>query len=72
MADKLTPKQQELLEAMRSGVEVHYLRGVEAYYFRSDTMRRCSSQARGLYDKGYATITGSYHVRLVLTEKGKA
>lgn len=49
---KLSAAQAELLESMRKGVAVHYLSGLDSYYFRSDTMRRCSSQVRALLKRG--------------------
>jgi len=46
---KLTPPQQELLDAMRAGTRVIFMRNGGSYwYFRTDTMKRCSNQARAL------------------------
>jgi hypothetical protein len=50
---KLSRYQRELLEAMHAGVRVHYihhetLMNATAYYFRSDTMKRCTRAAKAL------------------------
>lgn len=54
---KLTPAMQNLLDAMRSGVRVHFMsagRSYEAHYFRSDTMKPCTKQAEALMARGLA------------------
>ena len=51
---KVTPAMLGLVDAMRRGVRAHYLGGVNAYYFRSDTMRACTRQVLGLIDRGLA------------------
>jgi len=66
---KLTPKQTELLEAMRSGVICHFVAGMDGYYFRMDTLKRCTAtvvalRARGLLDEFDATGYGRHSVRL--------
>ena len=54
----LNAKQQELLDAMREkGVKCHYMPyagsfNPTAYYFRTDTMRRCTATAQSLLDRG--------------------
>jgi hypothetical protein len=48
---KLTPKQQDLLDAIRRGVRVHYIGGPNAHYFRHDTMKPCTQQLLGLVDR---------------------
>lgn len=69
---KLSNTQQELLDAMQAGVTVHYMPyagnwNPKAYFFRSDTMKRCTAAAEALIDKGYATKEGKYqHIKLVL------
>lgn len=45
---KLTPKQQDLFDAMKAGVIVHCLNGV---YFRGDTYKRVSRIAAQLLAK---------------------
>lgn len=50
---KLSRYQRELLDAMHAGVRVHYIRrktmlNATAYYFRSDTMKRCTRAALAL------------------------
>ena len=54
---KLTAKQQELLDAVNRGVVLRYMRYMgrfnpSAYYFRSDTLNRCTSTAAALYERG--------------------
>ena len=54
---KLSKSQAELLEAMQNGVKCYYMRYMgrfnpTAYYFRSDTMKRCTATAKALFDKG--------------------
>ena len=51
---KLSPKQQELLNAMKNGVRVLYIGTVDSYYFRTDNMRVCNATAMALVKKGYA------------------
>ena len=54
---KLSKSQAELLAAMDAGVVCYYMRYMgrfnpTAYYFRSDTMKRCTATANALFDKG--------------------
>ncbi len=56
---KLTKPQQELLDAMKAGVEIHYMpyRGSfnpTAYYYRSDTRRTVTAAAKALIDLNLA------------------
>lgn len=48
----MTQAQQELLEAMKRGCVCHYMRGIDSYCFRTDTMRRCTRQAEALLKAG--------------------
>ena len=50
-----TPAQRELLEAMRRDVVVHFVSGLDAHYFRNDSMKPCTKQAQGLEDRGLVT-----------------
>ena len=68
MNKKLSPTQQELLDAMRRGVVVHYMGGIDAYYFRSDTMKRCTSTALALHVKGMAVHVGSLFRRKLVAK----
>lgn len=57
MSAKPTKTQQELLDAMQSGVRVIYMRSMgrfnpTAYYFRADTHKRVTAAARALLEKG--------------------
>jgi hypothetical protein len=59
---QLTPSQQELLDAMKAGVVLHYMPYVgrvnpNEYYFRSDTMRKCTSPAKALLKAGLVQVT---------------
>lgn len=61
---KLSKTQLELLEAMKNGVKCHYMPyagrfNPTAYYFRNDTMKRCTAAARALLEKGLAVKTNS-------------
>ena len=54
---KLSKSEAELLAAMETGVVCYYMRHMgrfnpTAYYFRSDTMKRCTETAKALFDKG--------------------
>lgn len=49
---KLSAKQFELLDAMRKGVRVHFMKGVDPYCFRSDTMKKCTATLFALKDRG--------------------
>lgn len=48
----MTNLQQELYNAMKNGVVVHYMAGLNQYFFRSDTMKHCTKQARALLKAG--------------------
>lgn len=57
----LTAIQQELLEAMRSGVVVRYMPYMgrfnqNAYYWRGDTRARCTAPAKALVDRRLVKI----------------
>lgn len=72
---KSLPKTQaELLEAMRNGVEVRYMRYMgsfnpNAYYYRTDNLKRCTAPVKALLEKGLAEkvnvqrIGGDHQVR---------
>ena len=54
---KLTARQLDLLLAMAGGVRVHYQRYMgsfcpNAYYFRTDTRRKCTREAVALFNLG--------------------
>jgi len=54
---RLSKTQTELLEAMKTGVICWYMPYMgrlnpTAYYYRSDTMKRCTAAARALLKKG--------------------
>lgn len=74
MTKKLTPAQQELLDAMRRGVEVHYMspwsHRQSGYYYRSDTLERCTAAARGLRNRGLARF--DYDRESLVPLNGKA
>ena len=58
---KLSKSQAELLEAMQNGVKCYYMRYMgrfnpTAYYFRSDTMKRCTATAKALLEKGLVEV----------------
>lgn len=55
---KLSKTQQELLDAIASGVTVHFSPyagrfNPHEYYWRDDTMKRCTAAASALVDKGF-------------------
>ena len=45
---KLSAAQQNLLDAMRSGVRVHFVNGLDAHCFRNDTMKCCTATVSAL------------------------
>ena len=47
----LSKAQHELLDAMRKGIRVHFLTGLHARYFRTDTMGGCTKTAEALERK---------------------
>ena len=56
---KLSKTQQELLDAMRAGKVVHYMRYMGRfnpvpYYFLSGSMKKCTAAAETLIKKGLA------------------
>lgn len=48
----LTHNQVELLADMKRGVRVHFMGGPDGYFFRTDTMKRCSVTAQALEKRG--------------------
>jgi hypothetical protein len=69
---KLTPAMADLLEAMKRGVNVHYISAVDALYFRGDTMKPCTKQALGLIDRELVVQVRDKagRISLALTERG--
>lgn len=49
---KLSKTQQELYDAMKRGVVCHFMSGLNCYYFRCDSMKRCTTTARALLKTG--------------------
>ena len=49
---KLTPAMADLLTAMQRGAVVHWIGGISAYYFRSDTFRSCTATVDALVKRG--------------------
>jgi uncharacterized protein YfaP (DUF2135 family) len=54
---QLPKSQRDLLAAIESGVKVFYMKYMgrfnpTPYFFRGDTMARCTAAANGLLDKG--------------------
>jgi hypothetical protein len=45
---KLSKKQLELLDAIKAGTVVHFMGGLNAYYFRDDTHKTCTATVRVL------------------------
>jgi hypothetical protein len=74
---KLSKTQQELYDAMKAGVIVHYMPYMgrfnpTEYYFRSDNSKRVTSAANALKEKGLAETVGKYNdKKLVLIEGTK-
>ena len=48
----ITKAQLNLLNAMSSGAIVYFMAGINAYYFRTDTMKNCTKTAQALEKKG--------------------
>jgi len=70
---KLPKTQQELLDALHDGVVVHYLQGVDSYYWRQDNLKKVTSAACSLISKNLCKVEGSWNTsKLVLTDAGKA
>lgn len=70
MAKKLTPAMEDLLQAMKRGVRVHFMCGLHSYCFRSDTMKPCTKQVEALVNRGLAAIheTSPYKYMVRLTD----
>jgi hypothetical protein len=49
---RLSTTQQNLLDAMRSGVRVHFMSGLNAHCFRTDTHASCTATVAALRRKG--------------------
>ena len=61
MEKKLPKTQADLLAAMRNGVRCRYMPYMGnynpgSYYFRSDTMKRCTAAASALLEKGLVEV----------------
>lgn len=72
----LSKAQQELLDALKTGVVVHYMPyagsvNPRPYYFRADTMKKCTAAADALISKGFAVLDGGWS-REKLVLKGQA
>lgn len=71
---KLSKTQQELYDAMKAGVGVHYMRYMgslnpSAYYWREDNNQRVTAAASALIEKGIAKQVGKHNdIKLVLVE----
>ncbi len=65
---KLSKAQQELVDAMKRGVRVHFMDGVDALFFGTDTHKVCSHTALILERKGVAErrVTHDNHKQLFL------
>lgn len=68
---KLSKPQQDLVDAMKQGVTIHYMGYMgrfnpHAYYFRADTNKKCTASADALIDKGIARRTDGRHAVLEL------
>jgi len=81
MSEKpLSKLQQELLDAMRAGAVVHYMKyagrfNPTPYYFRSDKMQRCTKQAEALMARGLVTVVKENDYgdhKLVATQREEA
>src|SRR6266704_1355930 len=80
MKKKLTENQQDLLIALQKGVRLHFMPyqgrfNPNAYFFRSDTMSRCTKAADGLINRGFVVNQKKNHYDkddFVLTELGKS
>lgn len=48
----ITDSQAELLEAMKRGVRVFYMAGLNAYCYRTDTHQRVTREIYGLSQRG--------------------
>ena len=60
MVKKLSPRQAELLEAMKNGVVCRWMSwnsSKNPYYFRNDTMASCTATAEALLKRGLVKIT---------------
>lgn len=75
MSIKLSKTQQELYDAMKAGVVVHYMPyagrfNPNAYYYRSDTFKHCTAAANALISKGLAKNEGVWNrEKLILKEQ---
>ena len=72
---KLSKPQQDLVDAMKQGVTIHYMGytgrfNPHAYYFRADTNKKCTASADALIDKGIARRTDGRHAVLELIPNG--
>ena len=57
---KLSPRQAELLDAMKNGAVCYWMSlhsSRNPYYFRSDTMASCTATAEALLKRGLVEIT---------------
>ena len=73
---KLTPAMQELLDAINSGVVVHYVPyslGVASHYFRADNYKRCTKQAAALVERNLVSVVKMRYRRAsIVSKKGGA
>lgn len=72
---KLSPLAIDLLLAMQRDVRLHYMtynRSYDAHYFRVDTMKPCTKQAKALIRAGLVQRVGAWKPDYVLSDAGKA
>lgn len=68
---RLSKSQQDLVDAIKHGVTIHYMGYMgrfnpHAYYFRSDTNKKCTASANSLIEKGIARRIDGRHSMLEL------
>lgn len=72
----LSHAQAALIVAMRKGVTVRFMSGLDAYYYRDDTGRKCTQQVIALFDLklvkvGMKSLNGNYSVELIDTPESR-
>jgi len=48
---KLSKAQNDLLDAIKGGVRVYYMPGINTYYFRGDTHKNCTNTVLALLNR---------------------
>lgn len=62
---KLSKAQKEVVDYIKSGGTVHFIKGIESYFFRGDNYKKVTKACVALILKGIARIDGYDKLRIL-------